>query len=139
MRILLHPTMDKFIMEMRVKDAECLAVAERVHKMLQGVQLPQGFVLGKAPEDFHAFRIRLGDSGLTLSVSIPTCVSGNRIEDGGVPNVIETALMKDGNITYDTMEEYSDVCQFYSFDDLVAELRRLSAKLQDGIDTEPDE
>ena len=80
--------------------------------------------------DGHCFRIHL-PSGQLISVSIPPdCNKGLTMEKINTWRIIyETALIKDDNIIYNTEMGlgYSDVCRFWSKEELVEELVRVNS------------
>jgi hypothetical protein len=102
-------------------------------------------------ENSHCFRIMFTDS-FGLSVSIPPDAMGNNpnyLEDGQMPSTIETALVRNNEISYSDALGYDDVCRFYAnngelnVNDLVTEIIRINDHLkQNGIDSifaDPDE
>ena len=80
--------------------------------------------------DGHCFRIHL-PSGQLISVSIPPdCNKGLTMEKINTWRIIyETALIKDDNVIYNTKMGlgYSDVCRFWSKEELVEELVRVNS------------
>ena len=80
--------------------------------------------------DGHCFRIHL-PSGQLISVSIPPdCNKGLTMEKINTWRIIyETALIKDDNVIYNTKMGlgYSDVCRFWSKEELGEELVRVNS------------
>ena len=89
--------------------------------------------------DGHCFRIHL-PSGQVISVSIPPdCNKGLTMEKINTWRIIyETALIKDDNVIYNTKMGlgYTDVCRFWSKEELVEELVRVNSIISKKNKTE---
>jgi len=90
-----------------------------------------GITIPEKPPSHYCFRVNNPKTSLIpiISVSVPPDACGNRGKEynEGEPSTFEFALV-DGNngLMYDSSIGYSDICRFYTMDEIITELVRLS-------------
>ena len=106
---------------------ECNIVAKELHtKLISNYNLKNVDFMPVGNETY-CFRAKLVN-GRGISIAVPPDAMGNRGDrfNEGVPSTYEIALYENGNVIYNESIGYEDICRFYTIEDIVKELQRLS-------------
>ena len=112
----------------------CISMSDLLYKILTtkliNVENPNQFTFDKYPDSF-CFILYWDMKPIGLSISYPLDVNSNYVKHGWI---IETALYNRDtkHIVYDDSVNYNDIHRFDTIDELLVEIKRLSALNQDN-------